>query len=514
MTLPTGIMAHSTLAAHAASIAAATAATGVDLPVPCSAVLALHGPGSACLHPKPSAPGRTGRSRGAHLEDDGPVGVPSQPSSAAAVSHRTGATVSRTSRGVQDTGSLRIGERRANPLLVGGGMAPPPVLRPMSSTPPSSRPVSRSATSSASATPPASRSAITAPTIGGGSWTSAVMSVDERLQPVRPEEEMASLAATAYNGCGSVGGNSPGISIGSQSPPPHAGVTAAQRRRARLFSVPVRRQATSASPMQPGSAGGVVSGAGGLSGSHSGNGQGQITVHGGYHSSNGGYPSGVVVTADASGAARSPPPPQRVARAQPPPPMAAVLARSGGGSQDRRSGGRKPSAGQEGKERRSGNHRSHSVHDFEEAAAQEHNESVMQMLASFALEEFKRRPSDDLAEFDTFRERIRTLEKEKASLQRQHQATKMSLAQGELVVQTLRFQVDSLQREMSQQRDELEAVRKTGEGQCIVCMEDAATHVVVPCGHFAFCQRCSGLASSTCPLCRQAAERVIRVFRP
>lgn len=387
-------------------------------------------------------------------------------------------------------------------------MAPPPVIRPMSSTPPPSRPASRSATSSASATPPASRSAVTVPASGGGSWATAAITVDERLQPVRPEDEMANFAASGSNGGGSGGSASPSLPTGTHSLSPHSG---AQRRRTRLFSVPVRRQATSATPMQPSPAsiGMASSGAGGgYFDGHSG------SSGNGYPSSSGGYPSGVVVTADASGAARSPPPPQRFARAQPPPQMSAALTRSADGAEDRRSGGRKLSAGQDGKERRSGSHRSPSVHDLDEAAAQQQTESVMQMLASFAIEEFRRRPSDELAQLDTFRERIRTLEKEKASLQRQYQATKMSLAQGELVVQTLRFQVDSLQRDMSQQRDELEAARKSGEGLCIVCMEDAASHVVVPCGHLALCQRCSGLASSKCPLCRQAAERVIRVFRP
>lgn len=139
----------------------------------------------------------------------------------------------------------------------------------------------------------------------------------------------------------------------------------------------------------------------------------------------------------------------------------------------------------------------------------------MEMLAEFAAQELKRRPTEELEKIDAQRERIRNLEKEKASIQRQFQATKMSMAQGELVVQTLRFQVDSLQRELAQQREELDVARsRSCEGQCIVCMEDSASHVVVPCGHLALCQRCSGLASSRCPLCRQAAERVIRVFRP
>lgn len=132
----------------------------------------------------------------------------------------------------------------------------------------------------------------------------------------------------------------------------------------------------------------------------------------------------------------------------------------------------------------------------------------------FPISDLQGAPIEELGDLDSHRERIRALEKENASIQRQYQATKMSMVQGELAVKALRSQVDSLQWELAQQREELDAARKACEGQqCIVCMEEVASHVVVPCGHLALCQRCSGLASSRCPLCRQTAERVIGVFR-
>lgn len=131
----------------------------------------------------------------------------------------------------------------------------------------------------------------------------------------------------------------------------------------------------------------------------------------------------------------------------------------------------------------------------------------------------KRRPAEDVEELDARRKRIRVLEREKEAVERQCEATKMGVAQRELVMRSIQSlveeantQADSLEQEVAQQREELEAMRQ--DGQCIVCMDEVATHVMVPCGHLALCQQCSGLTSSRCPLCRQPAERVIRVFRP
>lgn len=139
------------------------------------------------------------------------------------------------------------------------------------------------------------------------------------------------------------------------------------------------------------------------------------------------------------------------------------------------------------------------------------DESVKRSLAGFARLEFTRSPAEGRGDSHAQRKRIRKLEREKASIQRQHQASKMSLAQGELVLQTLVSQVDSLQREIVQQREELDTARKMLPGLCVVCTQDAASHVVVPCGHLALCQSCSGLARSRCPMCWQEAGHIICV---
>jgi hypothetical protein len=60
-------------------------------------------------------------------------------------------------------------------------------------------------------------------------------------------------------------------------------------------------------------------------------------------------------------------------------------------------------------------------------------------------------------------------------------------------------------------------------GECVVCLDAAATHIVVPCGHQALCRRCADryftpLPSPSgrlrCPCCRRHIEQVIEVFVP
>mmetsp|Transcript_19141 Transcript_19141/g.30735 ORF Transcript_19141/g.30735 Transcript_19141/m.30735 type:complete len:380 (-) Transcript_19141:106-1245(-) len=67
-----------------------------------------------------------------------------------------------------------------------------------------------------------------------------------------------------------------------------------------------------------------------------------------------------------------------------------------------------------------------------------------------------------------------------------------------------------------------EAAAYLAAGECVVCMDAAATHIVVPCGHQALCRGCadrySPLPSLTgrlhCPCCRRRIEQVIEVFVP
>ena len=50
------------------------------------------------------------------------------------------------------------------------------------------------------------------------------------------------------------------------------------------------------------------------------------------------------------------------------------------------------------------------------------------------------------------------------------------------------------------------------ENVCVVCLERAQTHVLVPCGHHVVCSVCSAHVSR-CPVCCQTFTQAIKVFR-
>ena len=49
---------------------------------------------------------------------------------------------------------------------------------------------------------------------------------------------------------------------------------------------------------------------------------------------------------------------------------------------------------------------------------------------------------------------------------------------------------------------------------CVVCMDGAKSHVLVPCGHQCVCGPCSErLAQGHCPVCRTAVTMAMPVFK-
>ncbi|KAK7018585.1 RING-finger domain-containing protein [Favolaschia claudopus] len=53
-------------------------------------------------------------------------------------------------------------------------------------------------------------------------------------------------------------------------------------------------------------------------------------------------------------------------------------------------------------------------------------------------------------------------------------------------------------------------------GICVICQDEEATMAVVECGHLSMCKDCSEAVmrrSRACPLCRQKAGRMIRIFK-
>lgn len=60
------------------------------------------------------------------------------------------------------------------------------------------------------------------------------------------------------------------------------------------------------------------------------------------------------------------------------------------------------------------------------------------------------------------------------------------------------------------------------QGECLICMQEAASHAVVPCGHLVCCEVCTGASNtsthaqqmaSLCPVCRGPVEKWMRIYR-
>lgn len=66
-------------------------------------------------------------------------------------------------------------------------------------------------------------------------------------------------------------------------------------------------------------------------------------------------------------------------------------------------------------------------------------------------------------------------------------------------------------REIQFPSDTSDKVAEEGEATCIVCVENKAVCVFLPCGHFKFCMGCSKKLT-TCPECRAEIISVHRVY--
>ena len=55
------------------------------------------------------------------------------------------------------------------------------------------------------------------------------------------------------------------------------------------------------------------------------------------------------------------------------------------------------------------------------------------------------------------------------------------------------------------------AERLSEETECVICFAAARDCVLVPCGHAHTCMQCGG-ALASCPMCRAAVERAIRLY--
>lgn len=172
----------------------------------------------------------------------------------------------------------------------------------------------------------------------------------------------------------------------------------------------------------------------------------------------------------------------------------------------------------------------------------EQERSVTEMLAEMALQDMRRRKS---SEFESGWMRVAALEKQLHEIQvdfdGQLRAVNRLLKESEnrfqdkgLEFQRLQANIAELQNrernfdnrlackddEILLLKAQLRDARCNGsDSVCVICLDAAATHVVVPCGHLALCATCvtafeAASPAGSCPLCGQVRERIVKMFRP
>eukprot|EP00931_Biecheleriopsis_adriatica_P012507 TRINITY_DN11366_c0_g1_i2.p1 TRINITY_DN11366_c0_g1~~TRINITY_DN11366_c0_g1_i2.p1 ORF type:complete len:381 (-),score=95.80 TRINITY_DN11366_c0_g1_i2:23-1165(-) len=96
--------------------------------------------------------------------------------------------------------------------------------------------------------------------------------------------------------------------------------------------------------------------------------------------------------------------------------------------------------------------------------------------------------------------------------QRAHKQTQEELEQQKIKERML------LQKEKEERARSSELLNKLRRGEtheCKICWDSAATHAVLPCGHFCMCKRCVEnviRSSGKCPVCKCAVESDVKVF--
>ena len=123
------------------------------------------------------------------------------------------------------------------------------------------------------------------------------------------------------------------------------------------------------------------------------------------------------------------------------------------------------------------------------------------------------------------RERQAAHEKEQAAAHARERADAELQRQLEAVMRESAREQELLEAEERELRGAIEASKpappmapepppepKSQAAECVVCLENEATHIAVPCGHMCLCSGCTkGLA--LCPICRTALSQTMRVFK-
>lgn len=80
--------------------------------------------------------------------------------------------------------------------------------------------------------------------------------------------------------------------------------------------------------------------------------------------------------------------------------------------------------------------------------------------------------------------------------------------------QALKATCSKAQEEHKRATEFISRLKEIKPQHCVVCLENAATHALVPCGHRAVCQQCSSKCApgTNCPVCRKQVEDTVQIY--
>ncbi|KAM3133254.1 hypothetical protein pb186bvf_014694 [Paramecium bursaria] len=72
---------------------------------------------------------------------------------------------------------------------------------------------------------------------------------------------------------------------------------------------------------------------------------------------------------------------------------------------------------------------------------------------------------------------------------------------------------EALIAKVDQKLAEQDKLKKSDQSKCQICFDYRKEYVVIPCGHFIYCQKCKDLIKDKCLLCQQTVVQVLKIYQ-
>lgn len=97
----------------------------------------------------------------------------------------------------------------------------------------------------------------------------------------------------------------------------------------------------------------------------------------------------------------------------------------------------------------------------------------------------------------------------------ENERLKSRLMEADLLLEEQAREIEDFQLRVSERELELYTKEKQAADQhnlCVICLDADASHVVIPCGHLVYCDKCP--PAPQCPVCRISCVSVLRMYKP